>query len=97
MAILKSDAELLGEQGQRLGDGMIYVHLPRGLEREQDGSGTMSLKAWTPTEDPPAALQLPDGRRLAITVSRDALSDCSRNRVLRFQVRWPGAGLGARN
>ncbi len=89
MAVFKSAADLLGAEGQSLGAGMVYIHLPRGLERAQDAGGTMSLKSWSPTESPPASLRLVDGRRLPIRVSRDALSECSRNRVLRFQAHWP--------
>jgi hypothetical protein len=89
MAVFKSQAEVVSGTGQSLGDGTAYLHLPRGPNREQDVGGTISLKAWSPTEDAPAALRFADGRRLEIRVSRDALSECSRNRVLRFQAHWP--------
>ena len=95
MAILKSDSNVLNETGQRLGVGTAYLHLPHGLDREQEGTGTISLRSWEPTDAPPAELRLEDGRRLAIRVSRDALSECSRNRVLRFTLRWPPAGAVA--
>jgi hypothetical protein len=71
---------------------MAYLHLPRGVEREQESSGTVSLQSWEPVEEPPTVLRLKDGRRLTIQVSRDALSDCSRNRILRFTTRWPPVG-----
>jgi hypothetical protein len=89
MAVFKSEAEVVTQKGDSVGAGTAYLHLPRGMEREQDGGGTISLKTWSPSEDAPAALRLADGRRLEIRVSRDALSECSRNRVLRFQAHWP--------
>jgi len=89
MAVFRSEAVLLGDGGARLGAGMAYLHLPRGEGREQDVSGTMSLKSWDAAEGQPVAIQLSDQRTLTISVSRDALSECSRNRVLRFQAHWP--------
>ena len=94
MAIFRSEAEVLTQSGQSLGVGMAYLHLPRGVEREQEGNGTVSLQSWEPTEDPPTELRLKDGRRLPIAVSRDALSDCSRSRILRFKTHWPPADTG---
>jgi hypothetical protein len=91
MAVFKSEALVTAADGAPLGAGMAYLHLPRGLEREQDAGGTVSLRSWTAVTAEPALLQLVDGRHLPINVSRDALSDCSRNRVLRFTLHWPGA------
>jgi hypothetical protein len=91
MAVFRSSAELLGAAGRLLGRGTVYVHLPRGVDRQQDASGTMSLRSWYPAAETPALLHLPDGRDIVIRVSRDALSDCSRSRVLRFSTTWPGA------
>jgi hypothetical protein len=65
------------------------LHLPRGRDQAQDGAGTVSLRSWEQPDEPPAELRLADGRRLPISVTRDALSDCSRNRILRFTMRWP--------
>ena len=90
MAIFKSQAQVLTASGQELGEGLAYLHLPRGLERAQQSGGTISLRSWRPSGEPPTALCLEDGRRLEVRVSRDALSECSRNRVLRFQFDWPG-------
>lgn len=90
MAVFKSQAAVLSEAGQELAEGVAYLHLPRGLERAQEAGGTISLKTWASNGDTPTALLLADGRRLVISVSRDALSECSRNRVLRFQAKWPG-------
>ena len=74
-----------------MGAGMAYIHLPHGLEQEQDGTGTVSLKSWGLEDEAPTTLQLGDGRRLTINVSRNAVSECSRNRILRFSTRWlPG-------
>ena len=89
MAIFRSQTDVLAGDGRSLGFGMVYLHLPRGLEQTQTGSGTVSLTSWEPVEDPPAVLRLADGRHLAIRVSRDALSECSRNRILRFAADWP--------
>jgi len=89
VAVFKSEAELVTQSGEALGGGMAYLHLPRGLQRQQASSGTISLKYWRQSDQPPVALRLPDGRNLGIRVSRDALSECSRNRVLRFEADWP--------
>jgi hypothetical protein len=89
MAIFKSEARVLDEAGRAVGEGTVYVHLPLGLEREQEGGGTVSLKSWAATDRVPRVLYMADGRRLEIRVSRDALSDCSKNRVLRFEASWP--------
>lgn len=89
--MFKSEALITAADGVPLGTGMAYLHLPRGLEREQEAGGTVSLRSWTAAAAEPALLQLADGRHLPINVSRDALSDCSRNRVLRFTLHWPGA------
>ena len=94
MAVFRSEAEVLSEGGRSLGTGMAYLHLPRGTDREQDCTGTVSLQSWEPAEDSPAAVRLEDGRCLEIKVSRDALSDCSRSRILRFTTRWRPAGAG---
>jgi len=89
MAVFKSEADLLSDGGALLGTGTAVLHIPHGVERAQDATGTLSLKTWTPSEDLPAAIRLPDRRRLPISVSRDALSECSRNRVLRYRTHWP--------
>lgn len=89
MPIFRAEAEVLDCADRSVGAGMAYVHLPRGLDREQDGTGTVSLRSWESDQDEPAALRLGDGRRLAISVTRDALSECSRNRILRFSAHWP--------
>jgi hypothetical protein len=49
------------------------------------------LKRWEPEGTAPAWLALDDGRALAIAVSREVLSECSRNHILRFQAAWPPA------
>lgn len=89
MAVLKSAVEVRNQGERSLGEGMAYVHLPRGHNASQDVTGTVSLRRWEPTEDPPTHLALADGRRLAISVSRETLSDCSRNHILRFRAAWP--------
>lgn len=88
MPIFRSEAEVLDGADHCLGAGMVYLHLPRGLGREQEGTGTVSLRSWEPDGDEPTTLLLGDGRRLAISVTRDALSECSRNRILRFSAHW---------
>ncbi len=89
MAVYRSQAEVLGPDGGVLGAGTTYLHLPRGLDRPQEASGTISLRSWQPGEDLPASLRLEDGRWLSLVVERDAVSECSRNRILRFRASWP--------
>jgi hypothetical protein len=89
VAVFKSEAVVAAADGAALGSGMAYLHLPRGLEREQAAGGTVSLRSWSAGGEP-TALELADGRRLAIEVSRDAVSECSRSRILRFKLQWPG-------
>jgi hypothetical protein len=91
VAIFKSQAAVLDGAGAVLGQGMAYLHLPLGLERAQAASGTVSLQRWEPVEQPPTTLRLADGRRLPLELARDALSECSRNRILRFTTSWPPA------
>ncbi len=90
MAIVRSNAEVQAGDGATMGRGIAYIHLPRGHGRAQDASGTVSLREWNAAAGEPAVLLLEDGQTLAIRVSRDALSECSRNRVLRFSADWPG-------
>ena len=90
MAVFKSSGELLSAEGRRLGSGQVYLHLPRGLTVPQEGSGTVSLRSWTDSGEAPASLRLAEGGLLALTISRDAISECSQRRVLRFSTRWPG-------
>lgn len=89
MAVFKSGVEVHDGQDRSIGSGMAYVHLRLGHEAAQSATGTISLKRWEPAEDVPSWLKLEDGRRLAIEVSRDLLSECSRNHILRFQAAWP--------
>jgi hypothetical protein len=91
MAVFKSDVVVQDPSARSLGEGMAYVHLPRGPDVAQNVTGTVSLRRWQwePTADGPSTLLLQDGRTLAIVVSRDVLSDCSRKRILRFQSAWP--------
>jgi hypothetical protein len=92
MSIFRAAVRVMSASGGALGEGTAYLHLPRGLEREQEGNGTVSLKRWTAAAEPPAALGLEDGRLLEIRVTSDALSDCSRSRILRFSAQWPPGG-----
>jgi hypothetical protein len=91
MAVFKSVVEVRDPGGASLGEGTAYIHLPRGREIRQDATGTVSLRRWEPGQEAPDHLTLADGRRLPISVSRDVLSDCSRNHILRFQATWPPA------
>lgn len=90
MAVFKSPVEVRDSGGRAVGEGMAYVHLPRGRQVPQDATGTVSLRRWEPGEEIPSHLVLEDARRLTISVSREVLSDCSRNHILRFTVAWPG-------
>jgi hypothetical protein len=90
MAVFKAEAELRDEAGQRLGWGMLYLQLPRGVDLPQPSTGTVVLRDWTAGEAVPVSAHFPDGRMLRIQVSRSAISDCSQSRVLRFQADWAG-------
>ena len=89
MAIFKSAVEVRDPSDRSLGEGMAYIHLPRGQEVSQEASGTVSLRRWEPVAEGPTHLTLEDGRWLPISVSSDKLSDCSRNHILRFRASWP--------
>ncbi len=89
MAVFKSAVSVVDAADREIGRGNAYVHLPRGREAAQEAGGTVSLQHWEPSGDDPAALMLEDGQRLAIGVTRSALSDCSRKHILRFTATWP--------
>jgi hypothetical protein len=89
MAVFKSTVVVRDPAERALGEGMAYIHLPRGREVAQDATGTVSLRRWEPGGDAPTHLALQDGRRLAISVSRDVLSECSQKHILRFRAAWP--------
>ena len=91
MAVFKSSVDVHDAEHRSIGTGMAYVHLRLAAEAEQRATGTVSLRRWEPTDEAPASLQLEDGRQLAIEVSREVLSECSRNHILRFQAHWPPA------
>jgi hypothetical protein len=89
VAIFKSAVQVQDAQARPIGAGMAYLHLRLGTDAEQQATGTVSLREWTPEGQPPARLLLADGRLLPIEVSRSVLSDCSSNHILRFQASWP--------
>jgi len=89
MAVFKSAVRVRGAGERSIGEGMAYIHLPRGPERAQEATGTVSLRRWEPGADAPTHLTLEDGRRLPIAVAGSTLSDCSRNHILRFTAAWP--------
>ncbi|MCC6177028.1 MAG: hypothetical protein IT305_17095 [Chloroflexi bacterium] len=91
LAVFKSAVQVRDTLARPIGAGMAYVHLRLGTDAEQQATGTVSLRAWEPADQPPAHLVLADGRLLAIEVSRSVLSDCSTNHILRFQASWPPA------
>jgi hypothetical protein len=95
MAILKSSARIYDATGHAIGEGVAYVHLPHGRDTPQAAGGTISLRRWEPDGDDPAYIVLEDGRRLDIAVTQSALSDCSRNHILRFATSWPPRTPGA--
>jgi hypothetical protein len=68
---------------------MTYVHLRLAADTAQRVTGTVSLRRWEPADEAPSWLALDDGRKLAIEVSREVLSECSRNHILRYQATWP--------
>jgi hypothetical protein len=89
MAVFKCSADVLDARDRAIGSGMAYVHLRLDAEQAQQATGTLSLKCWEPQDDLATCLQLEDGRRLTIAVSRAVMSDCSRNHILRYQAAWP--------
>jgi len=91
LAVFKSRVEVFDAAGRAIGAGMTYLHLRLDRARAQHATGTVSLRAWTPEGEPPAGLLLEDGRRLPIQVSREVLSECSSNHILRYQADWPPA------
>lgn len=89
VAVFKASAVVRDGAGRRVGEGVTYVHLRLPSGEPQEVTGTVSLEWWEPVGEPPADLALEDGRRLPIRVSRDVMSDCSRNRIFRYQASWP--------
>ncbi len=89
MAVFKSRVVVRDGHGETIGEGMTYVHLRAAATEAQDVTGTVSLEWWEPVGDPPAEVALADGRRLPVVVSRDVMSDCSRNRIFRYRASWP--------
>jgi hypothetical protein len=89
MAVFKSSVEVHDAGDRPIGTGMTYVHLRLAADVEQRATGTVSLKRWEPEGEAPAWLALADGRSLPIEVSREVLSECSRNHILRYQASWP--------
>jgi hypothetical protein len=91
MAVFKSSVDVHDTGDRPIGAGMAYVHLRLAADAAQRATGTVSLRRWEPAGTAPSWLQLADGRRLAIEVSHEVLSECSRNNILRFQADWPPA------
>ena len=89
MPVFKSSVDVHDVANRSIGTGMAYVHLRLPADAAQRATGTVSLRRWAPADEAPAALQLEDGRCLPIEVSREVLSECSRNHILRFRAQWP--------
>ncbi|MFN8522176.1 MAG: hypothetical protein U0821_03630 [Chloroflexota bacterium] len=89
MSVFKSVGALVTDGGHVLGQGRVYVHVRLPNDLPHTVTGTMSLTAWDPGDSLPVAVVMEDGGRLDITVTQEGLSDCSRNRVLRFLGAWP--------
>jgi hypothetical protein len=89
MAVFKSSVEVHDAGDRAIGAGMAYLHLRLPADAEQRATGTVSLKRWAPEGEAPAWLALADGRALPIEVSREVLSECSRNHILRYEASWP--------
>jgi hypothetical protein len=85
---VKGNAEIRSANGAIIGRGMAYVHLPRGQGRAQTAGGTVSCTDWNPSVGEPAIIAIENGPTLPITVSKDAVSQCSRNRILRYTAQW---------
>ena len=88
MAIVKGNAEIRADNGSVVGRGVAYLHLPRGRERAQTAGGTVSCSAWNPGAGEPSVIAIENGPTVTITVSKEAVSECSRNRILRYTTEW---------
>jgi hypothetical protein len=88
VAIVKGNAEIRGANGSIVGRGTTYLHLPRGRGRAQTAGGTVSCTEWNPNAGEPRIIALENGPTLSISVSKDAVSQCSRNHILRFTTEW---------
>jgi len=88
VAILKGNVEILAADGSVVGRGMTYLHLPRGQERAQHAGGTVSCTEWNASGGEPTHVAMPDGRIFSISVSAEAVSECSRNHILRYTTEW---------
>ena len=88
MAIIKGNAEIRSATGSLVGQGMTYLHLPRGREQSQSASGTVSCTAWNPDAGEPRVIAINDGPTLTIEVSKEAVSQCSQNHILRYTTEW---------
>jgi len=88
MAIIKGNAEIRSATGSVVGQGMMYLHLPRGREQAQSAGGTVSCTAWNPDAGEPRLIAIDDGPTLTIEVSKEAVSQCSQNHILRYTTEW---------
>lgn len=96
LAIVKGNAEIRSADGSLVGRGMTYLHLPRGQERAQTAGGTVSCTDWNPNAGPPRIIAIENGPTLSITVSKEAISQCSQNHILRYTTEWnPDASSSA--
>lgn len=88
MAIVKGNAEIRAADGSIVGRGMAYLHLPRGHGRAQTAGGTVSCTDWHPGSGQPEIIAIENGPTLSITVSKEAVSQCSQNHILRYTTEW---------
>jgi len=88
VAIVKGSAEILSATGTCIGRGIAYVHLPRGKDLLQTATGTVSCTEWHEGAEPPEMVQIEGYEPLTVSVSREAISECSRNHILRFSTSW---------
>jgi hypothetical protein len=94
---VKGNAEIRSAGGSIVGRGMTYLHLPRGHGRAQTAGGTVSCTDWDPGAGEPAIIAIENGPTLAIAVSKEAVSQCSQNHILRYTTEWSpdASGSGA--
>ncbi|MFN0073896.1 MAG: hypothetical protein ACKVVP_20645 [Chloroflexota bacterium] len=88
MAIIKGIAELRSAGGELVGSGMAYLHLPKGKGVAQAVGGTVSCTTWHPDAGAPTSLMIERGPTLTISVSKEAVSQCSQNHILRYTATW---------
>lgn len=91
---MKGNAEIRSSDGRVVARGIAYLHLPRGVGVRQSAGGTVSCRMWDQTAGEPAVLAVEHGPEVRIRVSKEAVSECSRNHILRYTADWEPTATG---